>query len=68
MTMDFTAIDAVDFSQLKEGRHVRVKINQKFAGGYQVIDIEVLDEQMSDDPTSNDLIPNGKSVIDHSNH
>ena len=41
MTMDFTAIDAVDFSQLKEGRHVRVKINKKSAGGYQVIDIDV---------------------------
>ena len=73
MTMDFTVIEAVDFSQLKEGRHVRVKINKKTAGGYQVIDIEIpdtecLDEQMPDDPMSNDLIPNGKPVIDHSNH
>ncbi len=68
MTMDFTAIDAVDFSQLTEGRHVRVKISKKVTGGYQVIDIDVsdtemLDQQMSDDPMSND-----KPVIDHSNH
>jgi len=73
MTMDFTAIGAVDFSQLTEGRHVRVKINKNSAGGYQIIDIEIpdidvpdtemLDEQMSDDPMSND-----KPVIDHSNH
>jgi len=73
MTMDFTAIGAVDFSQLTEGRHVRVKINKNSTGGYQIIDIEIpdidvpdtemLDEQMSDDPMSND-----KPVIDHSNH
>lgn len=78
MTMDFTAIDAVDFSQLTEGRHVRVKINKKSAGGYQIIDIEVpdtkvLDEQMSNGLTPkeqmlNDPMSNDKPVIDHSHH
>ncbi|MDO6489192.1 efflux RND transporter periplasmic adaptor subunit [Colwellia sp. 6_MG-2023] len=68
MTMDFTAIDAVDFSQLTEGRHVRVKISKKVTGGYQVIDIDVSDTEMLDQQMSDDLMPNDKSVIDHSHH
>jgi len=54
MMMDFSVIDTVDASQLKEGIHLRVKINKKTSGGYQVIDIE-LPEATSLNKTSSSL-------------
>ena len=44
MMMDFTVIDTINFSQLKEGTHLRAKLNKKEEGGYQIIDIELSKE------------------------
>jgi len=49
MIMDFTATDAVDFSQLKEGLSLHVEVTKTSSGDYQISNIHVPDgDSMSD--------------------
>jgi Cu(I)/Ag(I) efflux system membrane fusion protein len=65
MMMDFTVIDTINFSQLKEGTHLRAKLNKKASGGYQIIDIELPEATLLNQTSSS--FEDG-TAIDHSNH
>jgi Cu(I)/Ag(I) efflux system membrane fusion protein len=54
MTMDFTASDAVDFSQLGEGLTLHVEVTKTSSGDYQVSNIHVPDANFSDSSAMSD--------------
>tara|TARA_R110000737_G_scaffold332220_1_gene348980 strand:+ start:3063 stop:4883 length:1821 start_codon:yes stop_codon:yes gene_type:complete len=49
MTMDFIAIDAVDFSQLTEGLSLHVEVTKTSSGDYQISKIHIPDESVVSD-------------------
>lgn len=55
MTMDFTASDAVDYSQLSEGLTLHVEVTKTSSGDYQVSNIHVPDANVSDPSAMNDM-------------
>ena len=54
MTTDFTASDAVDFSQLSEGLTLHVEVTKTSSGDYQVSNIHVPDANVSDPSAMSD--------------